>query len=646
MAWLAQSWTLLVALIVLFAAGMPAARATGLRGLGQWAFAPVASTAMVVLLAIVYPLARIPWNGLTAAVGLIALVVLCLLAARLLRVPAARTTVRDGRGLLALGLAGGVAGGAARVVAYIGDPESVSQSNDAPFHLGAVRAILEQGTATPFGLGGLVDPEAPGAFYPGAWHAVTSLVAAYSGADIPVATNVMTVVVAAVVWPLGAAWLAHAATGRRLAAAAAAALSPALIAFPLLLVQYGILYSYLLAVALVPAALAALIVLSARSDDARPGRIVARSVAAAMGLLALATAQPSVILAWALLTLLYSAGRFRSSWPGLSRRERIAGTAGVILAAGGLAVLWWRMSLLVTADYWGAVRTPAQAALDLASGGYAGTPTAWAVSALALIGAAVSVRRRSTAWLTVAWLALALLYGVAASLDTQLLRLPLVGAWYGDTYRLAALLPLLTVPLAAVGVVALVDLSARLLPSARTATRALPWAAVLLILALGATAVALQPVVQRHHVANGVTETQSRFVSDASTWLSPDERTLLERLAQTVATGERIIGNPGTGAAFGYALSGADVYPAKWQVPLAPAYGVLAQGLRDASSEPAVCDAVAALDVAYVLDFGAGDRGTGRVRMPGLTGFAGQSGFELVDSEGSASLWRVTACAG
>src|SRR5690606_6718894 len=136
--------------------------------------------------------------------------------------------------------------------------------NDAPFHLGAVRAIIEAQRASSFGLGGLVDPEAPGAFYPGAWHGTTALVCVLSGAGVAEATNVMTIVVGAVVWPLGVAWIAQAATGRRLAAAAAAALSPALLSFPLLLVQYGVLYSYLLAVALVPAGIAAVVELGRR----------------------------------------------------------------------------------------------------------------------------------------------------------------------------------------------------------------------------------------------------------------------------------------------------------------------------------------------------------------------------------------------
>jgi hypothetical protein len=105
-----------------------------------------------------------------------------------------------------------------------------------------------------------------------------------------------------------------------------------------------------------------------------------------------------------------------------------------------------------------------------------------------------------------------------------------------------------------------------------------------------------------------------------------------------------VIGNPGTGAAFGYALSGAAVYPAKWQIPASADFALLAERLRDAGDDPEVCDAVDRLGIRYALDFGPGDPGTGRQQLAGLTGFADADGFEPVDAEGAASLWRITAC--
>ena len=106
-----------------------------------------------------------------------------------------------------------------------------------------------------------------------------------------------------------------------------------------------------------------------------------------------------------------------------------------------------------------------------------------------------------------------------------------------------------------------------------------------------------------------------------------------------------VIGNPSTGMAFGYAISGRNVIPRTWAPPAGDAYGVLWTSLRDVAQDPAVCPALGAFGAEYVLDFGPGEEYPGRWIMPGFADLDGQQGFELVDREGAASLWRVTACA-
>jgi hypothetical protein len=87
------------------------------------------------------------------------------------------------------------------------------------------------------------------------------------------------------------------------------------------------------------------------------------------------------------------------------------------------------------------------------------------------------------------------------------------------------------------------------------------------------------------------------------------------------------------------------VYPRTWQQPAGSQWALLASSLRDAGTDPAVCDALVAFgSPAYVVDFGPGENSPGRYVMPGFTGLDGQPGFELVDHEGDASLWRITAC--
>ncbi len=649
-AWLTQWWTLLATLIVLFVPGLVAAWAIGLRRLGAWAFAPVGSVAMITLVSTIYGFARIPWTLLSAALGLLVVAALLVLCRWLFRIPRARERAVGARWPLYAALAAAAVLLAVRIIVYIGDAGNISQTNDAAFHLGAVRAIIEQGNASSFGLAGLIDPAAIGGFYPGAWHATDSLIALLGG-DIAVATNMLVLVTAAIVWPLGIAWLTQVATRRRLAAAAAVAMAPVIVIFPLEMMQYGVLYAYFLAVALVPAAIAVVVALTSRMRAralSLPGSIVAPILAFAMGAAAIGNAQPSVLLAWGLALWLYAAGGVLLQWRRGSAR-RWWGTIGLAVALVVLGVVWWVLGRMVTADVWRAVRSGSDALIEILSAGFVKTPAAWWVSGLMLVGIVAVLRRSGARWLAFAWFAFAFLAFVAYAVRNDLVRVLLVGPWYSDPYRLAALVPVVMLPLAGAGVVLLADAAGSRLRRGERATEVLRARlgviAVGVLVAISVAVVAAEPLVLRFKLLDGFAESESPYAVNENAWLDPDERALLSRLADNVPDGATVLGNPHTGAALAYFLTGVDVYPAKWPVPRDVAYTLLKTDLPRAAIDPAVCEAVQVLEAEFVLDFGEGDIGPGVVqKMPGFTGFEGLPGFELVDREGEAALWRITAC--
>src|SRR5690606_5761584 len=93
--------------------------------------------------------------------------------------------------------------------------------------------------------------------YPAAWHDLVSLLVSVGGGGIPVSVNVINIVVAAVVWPLGCLYLARTVWGNRPAVVlSAAVLSAGFGAFPISLLDFGVLYPNFLAVALLPLVLA------------------------------------------------------------------------------------------------------------------------------------------------------------------------------------------------------------------------------------------------------------------------------------------------------------------------------------------------------------------------------------------------------
>jgi hypothetical protein len=646
-AWFGATPVLIATAAIVFVPGLLVGMGLRLRGLALWAFAPVATTALTAVLAVLYGVVRVPWSLWTVGVGS-ALAIAAAWLIGWLVVPRRPRASRHPRALwlLAAGLAIGVTVILVRFAVYVGEPGAVSQTNDAVFHLNAIRYILETSNASSMHVSGVVGGRG---FYPSAWHGLASLVTLATGASTPIAANLVSLVIAAAVWPLGIALFAReAAMGSAAVTASAAALSAALPAFPMLMFQWGVLYSYALAVALVPAA-AAVVIGGARGVAAHPGfrlrEALLLAALALIGLGALALAQPAAILAWLIVVVAWFAW-----WAGLrigraDRRGRGVLIASIVAVAVVSAVIWGVLSRSTSGIHWPPFRGKLEVFLDVALNGQVTLPFSIGVSILMFVGLFAAVRRRRMRWLATAWAVFAVLYIVCAAIGQPILRRVLLGAWYGDPYRLAALAPITVVPLAAIGVVAVATWATSAISRRRgfaAETFGTGWALLALAL-LSVVSLVVAPMIHLPRVTEGVRDDVSRY--QTGVFLSADERALLERLPEHVEPGQRVIGNPSTATGFGYAFSGVDVYPRNWAHPRTDEWRTIREGLRYAADDPAVCAALAVYgSPAFVLDFGLGEDSPGRFELPAMTDFAGQDGFELVDELGDASLWRITAC--
>jgi len=656
--WLAAWPSVIAAAAVLFAPGLAIGACLRLRGLALWALAPAASVVVLSVLAIVLGAAGIAWSPLSAGIGCVILIAVAFALGRLLPADLRLASASPARGwLLPTALAVGAVLGGIRVLLYIGAPDAISQTNDAVFHLNALRWIAESGSASSFDVSQVTGSRV---FYPAAWHAVSSLTIMLSGSAIPVGVNAVSLITAVVVWSLGITWLTHRAAGSVAAAAAAAVLSPALIAFPMLMLEWGVLYPNLLSVALLPAA-AGLVVAAPDwvADGARSGRpvgaavLVAALLAGALG--AVAFAQPATLLAWLVIAVSFFtwwALRFALRRP--ARRRMVFASVAAVWAIA--IALWLLLSRQTTGSHWPPFEGKLAVLADVLLNGQVMLPFAIGVSALMALGLVRAVMHPPLRWLATGWLVFSGLYIIAASIGQPLLRRWLVGAWYADPYRLAALAPTVVIPLAAIGLVWAIEWivsRTRARGGANTARdgakppAASPagWigvAASAVIVAIGLVAA---PVVMMPKVVENDWDDESRYASGPDSWLSTDERALLERLDDLVPADARVIANPSTGSGFGYVLSGREVYPRTWSHPRTSEWRTIMESLRDAGTDPAVCDALAAYgSPEYVLDFGVGEATPGRFLVPGMTDFEGQPGFELIAQEGDASLWRLTAC--
>ena len=705
--WLSAVPAALAAVFWVLGPGLLVTRTSGLRGITAWGAAPVVSVALIATSAVLGSELGVPWGPWSPLLlAILATVVVSVFRGFLARRPAgsplhrgwrsalrawepgrrarsALVRLRTPRGLFArgpeplttalpqvwrtsaqregpdgrrAGLAAllGTAVAAAlswlTVVLGFGPVDQLSSTYDAVFHYSAIAHVLGSGDASSLTLGTLTSPGRPTAFYPGAWHDLVSLVAMTSGAGVPIATNLTAWVVPAVVFPLSALLLTRHVLGRSTGAVAVApVLATGFTAFPWALMSFGVLWPNLLGVALLPAALAAVTALLgvAREPVLRPGGALALGLT---GAVALGFAHPNAVFSLAVLALfplLWALARLARDRIG-SRRfwQPLLGLAGTV---GGVWLVGWLMvasPLLagVRSFDWPAFTSTPEAITEVVLLGTNTRPAQWVLAVTLLVGAVASFRRFTTSWLVPAHAATGLLYVLAASRDDELTA-GLTGAWYNDSYRLAAMLPVTGVPLAVLGVVAVAGLVRRAVLNSSSATsgmrrRGAPAAlttgvAALVLLVSGGLSVSLHSSVLA-----------GPYQEPGEVLLEPGQREFLERVATLVPPDSVVAADPYTGNSLLYPLTGREVLFPHLVGSWTPEQTVIASRLRNAATDPDVCAAAAATRVDHVL--------TGPITFwpwhggarwyPGLHDIAPVPGFELVAAEGDRALWRLTAC--
>lgn len=652
MQWFTFTWAVLATLLLLAVVGLPLARIVGLRGFAAIATAPAFAVTVIGIAAVVAPWVGLSWSVLP--VLLVAVIlggVLFALRRATRRLQPARAARRPFDGWLLFALLSSAALLAYQVTMIIGGPESISQTFDNIFHLNGVRFVLDTGNASSLWLGFMTNPTGGLAFYPAGWHALVALIVQLSGASIPIAVNAATLVIAAVLWPLGILLLTRTLFGRSpVLMVTAGLLAASLPVFPILLMDYGVLYPYQLGLALLPVALAATLRMLGLVGGARtaPGRLW-WGVAVLGCLPGLALAHPGALVAWLALTApmalvfailaLRRAGTARGRW-------LVVGAFALYLVVG--AVLLDTLRPPAEARGWPTQMGMLDAVWDVVSvSAWYGAPAV--IAAVAVLAGIVwaFIARSRVAWVGLGMYAVvAVLYLAVAALPLPALRDALTGGWYNNLPRLAAILPVVLVPIGAYGAACTWAWLSRRHPI-RRAVRTLPrWAlagigvVLTALAAVGMQTPALSPL--------GIAERWAAspfLMTDDSALLSADEAALLSRLDDHVPEGVAIAGSPWTGAALAYALADRPVLMPHTLMAVGDELEAINDGLAAAIPGGAVCRAVTDLGVGFVLDFPGREVHPGQHVLPGLRGLAQSDAVRLVDEEGDARLYEIVACA-
>jgi hypothetical protein len=671
--WLVTWPAALVAVLVLVVPGVGPAYGLGLRGLVAWGAAPALSGAVVGSTAVVLGELGVGWNVAWVAVGS-AVVTALGYGVWLLSGRRSTGTLRRGRTRAAVAVAVGVTGLVAvalqvrRTAAAIGGPDRVAQTFDTPYHLNSVRMILENGDASSFHMT-LTQPEATTAFYPGLWHGFVSLVVQVTGAEIPVAANWVSVATTCVVWPLGMLALGRLLLGPRpLLLGIVVPLSFAMTQFPNRLLSFGLLYPNVLSYAILPGVLALSVLALVRTHGR--GRLPA--VAGVLtGLVALTFAQPNGVFALGFVAIPLVVHALVQ----VTARLRHRGRGWVV------ALLPWPVTVLVVAagyralgmlplvsGFRGKVVWAVTAGREQATAEVLrltamhpsitpnfpeteilspGTPNIL-VGALVLVGAVAALFVARWRWLPFAYAILAGLYLLVRAVDIPL-RGTLTGYWYADPQRIAALLPLVGVPLTVVAVAGLARLVTLAAGRVRGTDRlrVSPWAGAAIAVVLGLLVSVVLPRTATFRESFSYLAHAYRVDPEAATstgLVDARELRLLGRLDEIVPEGVSVAGDPWDGSALVWALADREaIYPHMGMV-MDPDRALVASSLNEALTDPAVCEAVDDLGIGYVLAMGRHLSDGGQGGFPGLEGLEEAGVARLVAAEGEARLYEVTAC--
>lgn len=638
MTWLALTLAVVVLGLVIVVPGLLIAWLLGLRGLWLPGVAVAAGVSVIAMAATLGPILGMRWGILPVLIVTAIVAVVCA-ALRLLLWRGSGTLrgPRLERGAI-LAIAAAVLVIVAQLILVIRIPDAISQTFDNIFHLNAIRFAINTGSASPLTLGQLTSSHSGGLpFYPSAWHAAASLVVTLTGVGIPVASNA-TMIFFAAAWPLSAVLLVRQLFGARTPLLVAAmAVAVALPSFPILPMDYGVLFPFMMSVSMLGTALALL-----HAGVETPGRIRWAAVVAVVGIVpGIVISHPGgfvALLVFGTLILGSRYVRFLRAGGTVAARVGVTACAIAYLVVG--AVAWYFLRPPAAARTWGTEGTAGQAIGEVITvSGWHG-PINYVVALFLIVGLFVTVRRRSATDITaiLLFLAAAGLYVTVAGMTDPLARDILTGAWYNNVPRLAALLPVAVIPLAACGADAIWT-RVRAWAGRRPQTPLLRATIVLGVV------IVLVVVPQLTVMRSAISAANFAYTrGKVAPLLSADEWALLNRLPETTPKDAVIIGNPWTGTALAYAIADRRVLLPHTLTDVTPEMTAILNGLNKAAPGSAACRAVADLKVTYVLDFGGVEVNNAHVVYSGLKNLSRSANVELVDSQGDARLYRITGC--
>lgn len=552
---------------------------------------------------------------------------------------------------IGLGVAVTAAISAWSMVKALGVPTAPVQTWDGMYHMSAARFVFATGDGSTLHLARIVDPDKTGtAFYPAGWHDWVAL-GMESGRAAVEASNIASLVVMGVVWPLGVALFAYFLFPKlRLAPFSAALLACATTAFPERLASYGTLWPLMYAYALIPFALSIAVVFFR-------GRVFAPNWAVlavlALGLLGIGIVHPQGVLAFLVVGVWLLLGKvvsvlFHPDRATVSGRVLLyasvptigLGLVGLRFTSAGQTTLGWSNRAPL-----GSVESEVRGVIldsQLSAQGYGNEGGFWVLGGLLIVGFVALLVMRAQIWLIPAWLGASYLYLVAATM--ALPGYSLVGYWYSDAVRLGGIIPLVAVPIMAVGLAWPLSLLFGLVRGTR-ATAVLEGVLLAVVLAgLYASTGGLGRHVGSHQLwINYVYKGESGLNGLAG----EEELEMIARAAETLPEGATVIGSPFMGASLVFSVAGVNSVFKIYAAPESEDLAYVASNFADLETDPRICEILNERGIEYFY-YDTVNYRLGETTPPWFWGLENPGALlqdlEVLDAGGGATLYRISPC--
>lgn len=664
MSWLATIPLLLFAVVLAFGPGYAMGWALRVPARLRVFYAPLLTFALVAVSAIVLGKTGIPWNLISfvpvAAVLVAAAAGLMWLVGR--RWPALASASWPGNDVpVAWPVVGAVLGGF--LVLHMTEdmvygPEAFSQSLDNSFHMNAIRWIQEHGDASSLTLGAVSAADQQPTFYPAGWHDFVSLIYSTTGTSIATATIVTVLLTASFVWPCSlVAFSLSIPKLRRLQALAIPAIIGGFAAFPGLLLRWGVLFPNLLGYALLPTFVALMAHLVQALLRREFSVLLSLGLSALVGIAGLALVHPNAVVSavvFALPMLLAGVVQVSRSHE-LALRQKWVGSLLLVGVSIGCVGAWLVLRPGASAsNTWEPMLTEGEALYQFLFLGLENANQlrdtfnpSYLAGFLALWGAGYLLYKRRNLWLIASWALIGYLWIIAATVPRGDFRLLMVGPWYTDHFRLAALVVFPSVILAGIGLGGFVEglltwIVRRVPRTARlnVATAGMGVAAVLVLVLAGLTS--RVPSVQETTLA----VSREYRLTPTSVVLNQDEMNVINEIPKIVPKGDVIVNNPWDGSAYIYALADRHLTGYHFEFETSPKYSAIMHNLKNARTNPEVCREVNKYKAHWYvhlenqLNFGP----DAQKNYDGLVAAIGTDVLTPVYSSGPMTLYRISAC--